>query len=332
MNNFLPALDLLAHNALAVLVTVPLLILVSQIIVAGILQIVTRVLRSSIFEGVSAGDRAALRRQVRRRSLLIVLALSALLLAGALVASYRGLRAMDLARDALAWTRGQDFAVLQMRLLKVLAVAVAAYVVDAIARAIVTALGKGLSAWNRLSTQREALPEVVKRVRAGVRAVIVVAAVSLAATTIDLPENVRRTVTIAFDLAAAYYVARAASRVWHLVTEVFFGLADRLAEFTGVLRALANLKHLIGITKRAGDYFIYVGAATWVAGQIAPGAWYYNVGQVGLRLIVIFYASRLLVERRRRRHRRRDRVRRADVRRRYRRGIFYSVRGSRACR
>lgn len=118
MNNLLPALELVTHNAVAVLLGVPLLIAISQLIVAVILQIATRVLRTSIFEGVTAEDRAALRRRVQRRALLIVLALSAMLLVGALVASYRGLRAMDLAKNALTWTRGQDFAVLRMRLLK----------------------------------------------------------------------------------------------------------------------------------------------------------------------------------------------------------------------
>jgi small conductance mechanosensitive channel len=175
-------------------------------------------------------------------------------------------------------------------------VVIGATIVDAVLRGLVSAIGQGLSRWSRLEAHHRALPEVVKHLRTALRAVVVGVAAVLVTTTLEVPPGAQRTIAFTADVIGALYVSRAASRLWRLVTDVLFGMSGVFAKLEGPLKALGNLKHLRGVTKRVGDYLVYVGAATWVAGQTAADAWYYNVGQIGLRLIVIFYASRVLVE------------------------------------
>lgn len=296
MNRFLPALDLLTHNAIAVLVAIALCVLVTQVGVVLVLRVAAKVLALSAFEGVSKEDRAAFRRGVQRRALRFVLVLGAVLLVGAVVASYRGLRALDQGKAAVAWFLEQDFAALKRRLLSVVGILVGAGLLDGIARSLIAAVGKGLAAWKRLEAYKKALPEVVEHLRIAVRAVVVCATLVIVGTTIELPAALQRPMTLLADVTAAFYTSRALSTVWHVVTDVLAAMSGRLSKLEGPLKVLSNLKNLTGITRRVGDYLIYVGAATLVAGQVATDAWYYGAGQIGLRLIVIFYASRVLVE------------------------------------
>lgn len=61
-------------------------------------------------------------------------------------------------------------------------------------------------------------------------------------------------------------------------------------------RYLGRFRHLSKLSKRATDYFIFVGLATWTVAQITPGTWTVQTGRLALRIIAIFYLSRVLIE------------------------------------
>src|SRR4051812_30013283 len=96
----LPNLSLLLHNLVALCVAVVALMLLSQLVVTTLLWGAGVLLRLSAFKNVLPEDRDAFRRRVRRGALVWVAILGALLVAAALYASLRGIRAADVARGA----------------------------------------------------------------------------------------------------------------------------------------------------------------------------------------------------------------------------------------
>src|SRR6185295_14189062 len=93
-----------------------------------------------------------------------------------------------------------------------------------------------------------------------------------------------------------FYVSRLVVRVAHILVELLFDTSGKLSRVESPLKHLGGLTHLVGITKRTVDYSVYVGAATMVADEFTPDTWLSHAGRVGIRVIAIFYASRVLVE------------------------------------
>lgn len=292
----LPTLDLLAHNLVALLVAMVVVLLLSQLLVAGLLRAAGRVLRVSAFTNVTQEDREAFRKSLRRRTLIGVTFVGLALVVGAVIASVNGARATDLAGVALSHLRAYDFTSLKRHLWMAGGLVLVAILTDIITRALASAIGKGLSRWERLEEHKEALADVVQRLRVALRVSILCATAVLVAGLMEVTEGTQRTITIATYLVAAFYVSRFVTRIGQLLTEVFFIASSSLSKLESPLRHLGSLAHLKGVTKRVADYLVYVGTATWVAGQISPEAWYFNAGRIGLRIIIIFYMSRVLVE------------------------------------
>jgi moderate conductance mechanosensitive channel len=291
-----PTLDLILHNLVALGVVVVVLMLLSQLILAPILAISKRMLRSSLFNELTAEDRAAFRRRLRRGALVVVALLSVALLIGSFFMSFLGLRALDLARAAFTRLREQDLAPLTARLPKALAIALCALIVDAIVRAFAAGLGNALTGSARFSARREALSQAITRLRTALRTALLCGAAILIADTLVLPEGVRSAAAFVSYLLVAFYASRLIVAVAHLAVDLLFDLSGKFSRLESPLKYLGSLTHLSGITKRAIEYFIYVGAATWVANELTPNTWPARAGGIGIRIIAIFYASRVVVE------------------------------------
>lgn len=292
----LPSLDLLAHNLTALCVALGVLLLLSQLIVAAILRASDRLLKFSVLKEVTTADRATFRQRVRRRALVTTALLALALFVGAVLASSAGLRSLDLGKAAIERLRAEDLTFFKTRLLAAVGTALGALVADFVARGLASALGKGLSRSARLAASQELLAETVARLRTALRAVILCSAAMLIADELELSPETHHSILLGTYVIGAFCVSRLVTRIWYLWVEVFFAISGKLARLEGPLRHVGNLSHLDGVSKRAGEYFVYVGAATWVADQFTPDTWLSHVGQICLRVIVIFYTSRVLVE------------------------------------
>jgi moderate conductance mechanosensitive channel len=288
--------DLLLHNLLGVGAAMVTLMVLAQILRAMILGASTRLLRLKAFEKVTAADRDAFRKRVGRITLVTVAVLSAGFLAAGLIGVYFGVRALDVVKAGIAQLRAQDFASLRGRLLRAVVITIAAVILDALARALVSGLGRVLGRSARLEARRETFTEIIARLRAAVRIVVLCGAAVLVTTALELPASFLRGVSLVAYMLVALYTSRFIVHLARLVIDLIFDTSGKLAKLESPLKYLGNLTHLVGITKRAVDYFVYVGAATWVAEEFSPDTWLAQCGGIGIRVIAIFYASRVMVE------------------------------------
>lgn len=292
----LPPLDLLLHNLVALLAAIALVMLLSQIVVSATLRLSGVLLHASLFEEVTAEERQALRKRVRRQALVVVALVSAALLVAAAVASFSGVRALDLVKAALGGVKAEDVYNLRKGLFGVGAIALSAVLLDGATRAVVTALGRGVAHSQRFAARRELLAVVIGRLRAALRAIILGAALALSARALGLPEWAQRVVSVATSALAVFYGSRFVTALSYVLVDALFETSGRISRLESPLRYLGELTHLAAVTKRAIDYLVYVSAATWIADQITPDTWVARAGGFGIRIIAIFYASRVLVE------------------------------------
>ncbi|MDC3962610.1 mechanosensitive ion channel family protein [Polyangium jinanense] len=292
----LPNLDLLVHNLVALCIVIVVLMLLSQLIVTAILRLSSVLLSASVL-----GDKetvkdvgAEFRRRVRRSAVVGVALLGLLSLAAMGFLSLRGLRALDLALAFVARLREDASGPFKTRLLSSVGIILGALVVDAVARAIVAALGKGLANWKVDEKRRESLAEALIRLRTALRTVILGGTAVLVAG--ELAPDVQRGVLLGAYILGAFYVSRFVANAAHVLVDVLFDRSTRLTRLESPLKYLGSLTHLAPITKRVIDYFVYLSAATWVADAFTPDTWLAQGGRIGIRILAIFYASRVLVE------------------------------------
>jgi small conductance mechanosensitive channel len=288
--------DLLLHNLLGVGVATVTLMVLAQLVRAVILGVSQRVLGLQAFAKITAADRDAFRSRVGRVTLVTVAVFCAGFLAAALLGVYLGVRALDVAKAALSQLRAQDFASFNARLLRAAAIAISALLIDALARALVRGIGRVLGRSARLEARREAFTEIVARCRAAARIVVLCTAALMITAALELPPSFLRGVSLVAYMLVAFYASRLVVHLARLFVDLLFDTSGKLAKLESPLRYLGNLTHLAGITKRAVDYFVYVSAATWVAEEFSPDTWLAQCGGIGIRIIAIFYASRVMVE------------------------------------
>lgn len=147
-----------------------------------------------------------------------------------------------------------------------------------------------------LSGHREQLIVYFDNLRSGLSAVLLFGTVYLGAQLFAIPDSLRRLLVAISYVAGAFPLARCAVSTAHLAIDVVFDLSARLEKTDGMLRYLGRLRHLAPLAKRAADYLLYVAIATWTADQLTPGTWAAQAGRIALRVIVIFFLSRLLIE------------------------------------
>jgi small-conductance mechanosensitive channel len=292
----LPALDLILQNLIALIIVVIVLMLLSQLVTATILGVSGRFLRSSLFKELTPGDRDAFRKHVRRSTLGVVALLSAAALIGAVAATFFKIRSIDLVKSAAGRLSLADAAPFTVRIAQAIGIVLGALVVDTVARAAAALLGRALERLKWFVARKDPLSEALDRLRAALRYAVLCGAAVLIADLLELPPGVRRAVVLISYVLVTFYTSRVIVSAAHLAVDLVFDMSGRLSKLESPLKYLGSLTHLTGITKRAIEYFVYVGAATWVADELTPDTWPARAGRVGIRIIAIFYASRVVVE------------------------------------
>jgi moderate conductance mechanosensitive channel len=292
----LPSTDLLLHNLIGVGVAVVTLMVLAQLVRVVVLGASNRLLRLSAFKKITAADRDAFQKRLGRITLVTVALLSAGFVVAGVIGTYLGIRALTVIQSGIAQLRSQDFASLNARLLRALGIVVVAILADVIARALIGGIGGVLGRSSRLVERRETFAEIVTRFRAAVRIGILCGAAVLISSALELPSSVHRGISLGAYVLIAFYGSGFIVHVARLLVDLVFDSSGKLAKLESPLKYLGNLTHLVGITKRAIDYFVFVGAATWVADEFSPDTWLAQSGRIGIRIIAIFYASRVMVE------------------------------------
>jgi small conductance mechanosensitive channel len=235
-------------------------------------------------------------RSVRRWTVALVV-LSALLLGGAFVlASVRGHNLGQLLGNYVRQLGRREWTELGIALLKPLCVLLAAFIASRVLLRMLHSLRQRLQQAESLARHRERVMATFDNLRGGLSAVLLFGSLLLCAQLFALPEAVRRVLVAIAYLGAAIPLARCAVSTTHLTIDVLFDLPAALERLGSRLRYLARLRHLAPLTKRAADYLIYVGIATWTAEQLAPGTWAAQAGRIALRIIALFYLSRVFIE------------------------------------
>ncbi len=292
----LPNLDLLLHNLVGLCVGIVVLMLLSQIIVSTILRNAGKVLNLSLFKSVTAEDRAAFNRRVRRGALRWTALLAAILSVASAYATYRERRALNLAKQGGRWLIGDDLATLGVRLLTALLILLGAIATDTLVKGIVAGLAKLVSRSETLVERRETLANVFTQLRKTARVVVLCVTANLLATRLDASPGTQHTILLASYVLGAFYGARLVVGTMYLLVDVLFDNSTRLAKLESPLKYLGNLQHIAPITRRVVDYAVYLSAATWIAATFTPDSWLAQAGRIGVRIIGIFYTSRVLVE------------------------------------
>lgn len=90
--------------------------------------------------------------------------------------------------------------------------------------------------------------------------------------------------------------SRALVAASQLIVDVLLEMSKVQATRSPAFQYLSGLGSLTPVTKRVLDYFFYVGTATLVIEQLTPGTPIALVGLMVLRVILILYVSRVIVE------------------------------------
>ncbi|MDC0723164.1 mechanosensitive ion channel family protein [Nannocystis bainbridge] len=181
------------------------------------------------------------------------------------------------------------------RALSVVGVALAAYLVYRFFKVVAHYLIAGLRRNPAFAQHDAQLAVLLERLLIALRWGIALAAAGLCVALAPPPELIVRALHVVTVVALGVLIARTMIVIAHLAVDVVFQFA-RGREGHRTLRYVGRLEHLAGITKRTLDYFFFVGAATWIFDQINPGGRLSEFGLVGIRIIALVYAGRVLIE------------------------------------
>lgn len=236
------------------------------------------------------------RRRVQRTARLVVAAMALVLLLGHGVLCALRVRTLAVAERYVVTMGRSELIVLGVATLKVLGLALGAHLLARLLLAMVTPVESRLLQTPSLEARRAHIDELLKRLRSLLRAGVTAFAVIFGSRLINLPPLPQTFLMGLSYVALGYYAARFFACAGDLAIDVGFTLAERLTGREGPLHYIGGLTHLAPLTKRSVEYFIYVGIATWVSDQLNPMMWPSRAGRITIRIIAIFFISRVLVE------------------------------------
>ncbi len=239
---------------------------------------------------------SAFRRKSWRVALGFGLLLGLLLAGGVVWASLRQLRFSEWVHSHLSQVQMKDGTAIAVSFAKSLGILVLAFLLSRVIETILASLRARLERTEALSDHRKSLHELLGHLRTTLHAGLLFFALGLSAQLLGVSGFGVKVLTWVAYVSLAIYLGRFLAGTAHLVIDVVFGLTEVLSKLENPLRYLGRLRHLSPLTKRASDYLIYVALATWTVEQIVAGSWAGQTGRLALRVIVIFYLSRVLVE------------------------------------
>ena len=287
--------ELLLQNSRYVGASLALLLLAAPIALGLFLRL-AGLLMSSKSLAISGPAQAAFRRRVWRWAIGFIFFGTLLHGAGLLLATQRQVKLEQLLHSSLAQLRSRDWLALGVVLLKVLVVVLLAIGSTRLLRTILNYGRERLLHSQLFSARGEEIAKLLEQLRLLLSTAILFGTTIECARLLDLPDAIQRLLWIFAYIGTAFYLGRFAVGAAHLAIDVLFDLSQVLSRLENPLRYLGRFRHLTKLSKRATDYFIFVGLATWTIAQITPGTWTVQTGRLALRIIAIFYLSRVLIE------------------------------------
>lgn len=286
-------IDIIISNAIAFGIELTALLLIVQLLMFLALRLSAPLLR---WTRASEQLSADWRRRVQRTARLLVAATALVLLLGHAALCVLRVRALELAERYVVAMGRSELIVLGVGTLKVLGLAFGAYLLVRLLLALVTPVESRLVQTPSLEARRAHIDELLKRLRSLIRAGVTALAFLFGSRLINLPALPQTFFMGLSYIVLGYYAARFFACAGDLAVDVGFTLSERLTSREGPLHYIGGLAHLSPLTKRSVEYFIYVGIATWVSDQLNPMMWPSRAGRITIRVIAIFFISRVLVE------------------------------------
>ncbi|MBZ5710529.1 mechanosensitive ion channel family protein [Nannocystis pusilla] len=258
---------------------------------ARLLRVALRLVRAPDHEAQAT----ALARRASRAIIVVATVVSiALICAAVALTMYE----LDVAPMLWGWAQGsvlRDPAAALQLVLALAGVAAAAFVIHRFIRVVVRYLIAGLRKSPAFARHDEQLATLLGRLLVTLRWGTLLGALALCAALAPPPELVNRALDTVTVVVLGVLIARTMIVIAHLAVDVVVHFAHG-RETHRTLRYVGRLEHLAGITKRTLDYFFFVGAATWIFDQVRPGGWLSEMGLIGIRLIGLVYAGRVIIE------------------------------------
>lgn len=240
--------------------------------------------------------KAAISRWLWRFAFLVILASALLLTAGLVVATRRGLQLSELLQSALAKVQTKDWLALGVAAGKALGALLLAFIVARLVVKTLHYLRERLQAAEALVGHRERISAILERLRVTLTTALFFGTLLFCAEILGLPSLAHGILRAISYVAIALFLGRFLVGTAQLAIDVVFDLSEALGKLESPVRYISRLRHLSKLTKTTADYFISVGIATWTIEQLTPGTWAAQAGRQALRIIAIFYLSRVVVE------------------------------------
>lgn len=297
LSRFIPSIDLISHNAVALLIALIAVFALAELVVRLMLRLTSIIYSSKVLKSVTPEDWEAMRKRVRRRSLFVVSLAGLGLLLGTAAITIGGYRALDV---FMAWWHnlGNTSMVTGIKAGAPVTVAiiVGALVASAVVRVVISGLNKPLAKSKWVNNHKETATEALQRILSALNALIFSGAALLLCETLSLPQGFRAATFSLIYLICGFRVARALATANNLLIDVSADFWNHVADSDGPLRYFHKLNHLAGLAKRTMECIIYVGATVWVAEQFSPNSWLGLAGKLSIRVMAIAYISRVVVE------------------------------------
>lgn len=287
--------DLLLPNALTVGATFTILAILTLLGAALVRQLVRLLLPGgSGAEATSLHDliEHSVQRWSRRLLWFCVIALVAV---GGW-ATLRGHSLSQLVSTALHGLPQTSWRAVSLTILTPVALLALALVVSHRLRRLLDFVSQQLQQTQSLTRLHERMQTTAAELKSGSTAVAVFGSLLLYVQISSLPDGARQALRVVAYLGGCLPFARCSVSAARLAVEIVFEISSLLGQSATPLRYLAQVRHLLPITQRASDYLLYVGIGSWTVDRLTPGTWAAQAGPVVLRLIAIFYLSRVFVE------------------------------------
>ncbi len=286
-------IDVIISNAIAFGIELTVLIVAVQLLMYIALRMSSRLLRWSRASEQFSED---WRRRVQRTSRLLVATFALLFLIGHSLLCVTRVRALAVAEQYVLGMGRSELIVIGVAVLKTLGVTVGAYLLARVLLAIVTPIESRLLQTPAIESRRAHIDELLRRLQSLIRVACAAAAVIIGSRLINLPALPQTFLSGLAYVGLGYYAARVFACAGDLAVDIGFTFSERLTSREGPLHYIGGLAHLAPLTKRTVEYFIYVSIATWVSDQLSPTMWPSRAGRIAIRIIAIFFISRVLVE------------------------------------
>ena len=286
-------LDVLIYNAFAFGIELILLILISYIGLTLILRLSNRITTLSAIK-IDADTQQAWKRRIKRTSRVLVAVVGLLLLICNLVLSFLKINTLSIARTHLTEVSLTDLIPIGIALIKVIGIIFVALILNLVLQKSLEFGRTRLQNIQSLQKRLDKINELLTRFKTLIKYLVMMGALLVSAAILGVPSIGLRYLRFLTFGIVAFYGSRLIVQVAHLTIDLMFGFSGKFAQLESPLKYIGSLQDLSPLIKRSIEYFVYVGAATLVFGQLT--AKFAQMGSMAIRIIAIFFISRVVIE------------------------------------